>query len=251
MSSSKNTIFISAIISLLNLVLTYFIGLNISYNWFEFNWLSNSFLLTVFGGTFTSSFVVLLCEIRSYKLKKRAAEDRMYSALIYLYSQLTIVEHALRKILKNPFTQIPKGMFIQPQQQSKYFLQEIVITDYTKFWKWGSKVYSQFCLFKEKSSDLDKTITEFTYFDMAVISEQINDFQSQMKLSESKKLNYVNEVSASLIKKISEAKQSCDNFLIALDDANKYGWKEKKNNVNDELLDNVAMNLKEYIKENK
>lgn len=250
MSSSKNTIIITSITSLLSLVLTYFICLNISYNWFELNWLSNSFMLTIFGGAFTSSFVVFLCEIHSYKLKKRIAEDRMYNALIYLYSQLAIIEHTLNKILANSQTQISQGMFIQLQQQSKYFLQEIITTDYTKFYK-KNEAYNQFCVFREKSNDIDKIISECTYFDIAVITEKMQDIQYQKKTITSKS-HFVDDISTILIKKIKDAMQDCENFLIALDNVNKYGWKDKRNKVNNKLLDNAkSPSLEEYIRENK
>ena len=66
MSSNIKVIRFTTIMSAIFAALTYFVALNISYQWFDIKWLSNSFLLTIFGGAFASMLVVLICEVQKY-----------------------------------------------------------------------------------------------------------------------------------------------------------------------------------------
>ena len=75
MSSNLKTMKLTAILSGGFLIVTFIICLNKSYEWFSIKWLSNDFLLTVFGGLFASTLVVLICEWQKYFFNKRSVED--------------------------------------------------------------------------------------------------------------------------------------------------------------------------------
>ena len=71
MSSNLKTMKLTAILSGVFLIVTFTVCLNMSYEWFSIKWLSNDFLLTVFGGLFASTLVVLICEWQKYFFKTR------------------------------------------------------------------------------------------------------------------------------------------------------------------------------------
>lgn len=78
MSTNLKIIKFTAIVSGISFLATFVIRLNISYGCFDIKWLSNEFLLTIFGGVFASTLVVLICEIHKYLLNKTQAENVMY-----------------------------------------------------------------------------------------------------------------------------------------------------------------------------
>lgn len=78
MSTSIKVIKFTSILSIIFLVITYLITVNIESRFISLNtiWISNNFLLTVFGGVFASTLVVLFCEINKYLIdKKRIIND--------------------------------------------------------------------------------------------------------------------------------------------------------------------------------
>lgn len=79
MSTNLKIIKFTAIVSGVSFLATFVICLNISYGRFDIKWLSNEFLLTIFGGVFASTLVVLICETHKYFLNKTQAENAMYN----------------------------------------------------------------------------------------------------------------------------------------------------------------------------
>ena len=96
------------IMSLIFAILTYAVSLNISYEWFDIDWLSNNFLITIFGGTFASMLVVLICEIQRYFLNKREAENDIFKQLSALYINLSTIKFNVEKQIENKDVEVPK-----------------------------------------------------------------------------------------------------------------------------------------------
>ncbi len=77
-------------ISLIFLILTYIVSVNIDSSFIAVNtvWLSNNFLITLFGGVFASMLVVGLCEVQNYLSAKSNAEQYIFFQGMYLYQAL-------------------------------------------------------------------------------------------------------------------------------------------------------------------
>lgn len=90
MSTCKKTIRFTAFASIVLLILTYFVTVNIESGFLSVDsvWLSNSFFLTFFGGAFASMVVVLLCEVQRFNTQKRATENYMFYHASMLYQFL-------------------------------------------------------------------------------------------------------------------------------------------------------------------
>lgn len=101
MSSNIKVIRFTTIMSAIFAALTYFISLNISYEWFDIAWLSNSFLLTIFGGAFASMLVVLICEIQKYLLLKREAENQIFYYAGHIWGKLKTIQCDLEKQIQD------------------------------------------------------------------------------------------------------------------------------------------------------
>ena len=86
METSVKIIKFTTVMSGIFMILTYGVSLNVAYLWFDIEWLSNNFLLTIFGGIFASMLVVLICEVHKYLLLKREAENQ-----IFYYAHLHIL----------------------------------------------------------------------------------------------------------------------------------------------------------------
>lgn len=249
MSSSKNTIKVTSIISAISFALTYFLSLNIAYSWFDLGWLSNNFLLTISGGIFTSSFVVLLCEIHNYKVQKRSSEDQLYSFTALLYTQIIVLQQTIKNVLINPKNIVVQGCLRMPQQQSLFFLQNLCNVDYTTFCNKNS-LYIKFGEFKNESQNIEKTINDCLYFDLAISEETIKKAGNLTVRNVTGK--DIEEISLILKQKLEDTKAKCDEFLKAIDYSGRYSWLERKNKLTDEFLDNhKGLDLKEYINKNK
>lgn len=90
MRGNIETIRFTAIISAIFAFLSYLVTLNIELAFFvpQWPWMSNSFVLTVCGGVFTSTLVVLFCEVQKYLSNKTNCEQYLFYQTMYLYSIL-------------------------------------------------------------------------------------------------------------------------------------------------------------------
>ena len=87
MCGNIETIKFTAVISAIFAFLSYFITLNMELAFFapQWSWISNNFALTVCGGVFTSTLVVLFCEVQKYLSNKADCEQYLFYQTMYLY----------------------------------------------------------------------------------------------------------------------------------------------------------------------
>ena len=110
MRTNIKTIIFTSICSIIFLVTTYFICLNISYAWFEIKWLSNNFLLTIFSGLFASMMVVLICEIQKYHLSKTETETNLYNGCLEILAGFETSKQTLTYLKENNDQIVTKGL---------------------------------------------------------------------------------------------------------------------------------------------
>ena len=80
MNASKKTIQFTGVASIVLIVATYLITVNIENQLLSINspWISNNFLLTIIGGAFASMLVVLACEIKKFCTMKASTEAFLF-----------------------------------------------------------------------------------------------------------------------------------------------------------------------------
>lgn len=112
MSTSIKVIKFTSILSIIFLVITYLITVNIESGFIQLNtiWISNNFLLTVFGGAFASILVVLFCEINKYLIDKKNVETQLFHQALYLYQAIFLMQHNILDYQSHPNAQIPENL---------------------------------------------------------------------------------------------------------------------------------------------
>lgn len=135
MSSNLKTMKLTAILSGGFLIVTFIICLNKSYEWFSIKWLSNDFLLTVFGGLFASTLVVLICEWQKYFFNKRSVEDFLWNNTINLYAKVLIMKNSVDKELSAPVRHINLSMLDECSNIAEHILSNGYYVDYSTFCK--------------------------------------------------------------------------------------------------------------------
>lgn len=135
MSSNLKTMKLTAILSACFFIATFAICLNISYRWFSIKWLSNDLLLTIFGGLFASTLVVLICEWQKYFFNKRSVEDYLWGNTINLYAKVLIMKNAVEKELMAPLRRINLSMLDECSNIAEHILSNGYYVDYSTFCK--------------------------------------------------------------------------------------------------------------------
>ena len=133
MSTSIKVIKFTSILSAVFLVTTYLITVNIENSFISLNtiWISNNFLLTVFGGVFASTLVVLFCEINKYYIDKKNTENQLFYQALYLYQALFLMWHNILDYQSHPTEPIPKNIFDNTTQMIKSQVCYLRTVDYS------------------------------------------------------------------------------------------------------------------------
>ena len=162
MTPNKKAIRLTSIICAITFVLTFFVCLNISYQCFDIKWFSNTFQLTILGGIFASSVVVLLCEIQKYRMNKRVIEDTLWGNTSILYVKLMVAKHKLESILQSPNQPVSANLFDEYKTAIMSYLGQIHNTiDYAPY---------------NKKNILRKTLIQFQRENTMQIMRRLQDY---------------------------------------------------------------------------
>lgn len=150
MSTSIKVIKFTSILSTIFLIITYLITVNIESNFISLNtiWIPNNFLLTVFGGVFASTLVVLFCEINKYLIDKKNTENQLFYQTLYLYQALFLMQHNILDYQSHPDIQIPENVFDNTTHMIKSQVSYLRGVDYSCFKK-ENMIEQRHTLFKK------------------------------------------------------------------------------------------------------
>lgn len=232
MSNKKGNIIFASIISVIFLVATYLFCLAKAYEWFYIKWLSNDFLITVFGGAFASFIVVLLNEIFSYHKCKRSMEDQLYSNAIFLFTNAIVAKNTLNYYLDKTHEQVVENIIENHKFIMLSSLRTICNINYVTFCK-KQNLFKKLQELKSKYYEYEKLLTNSTiYLNLAI---------NETKLKEVQKGNMSVQVNASfdIVKRtIEEVKTDietiidmCDNLMQVIDYSERYHWKKNKEKI--------------------
>lgn len=135
MSGNIKTIKFTAVLSAVFAILTYIITLNMEVAFFAPNWpwISNNFALTVCGGIFASTLVVMLCEVQKYLSNKSSCENYLFYQTMHLYLALFIIERITKEFIETPTEAVAENLLEDNVQRAQCQLNAIQSADCTTF----------------------------------------------------------------------------------------------------------------------
>lgn len=226
MSISKQTIIFTAIFASAFLLLTGLIcGLKYCYGKFEFY----DFLITIFGGIFASTLVVMVCEIQKYSLIKKKVEDELYNHMTIAYANAMVMKNIVGEVINNPNKPVVENSLIQCRNQLLSTLFHVCTIDYAPF-KQGKELLVALQTFRNDITKTESTINDSIYFDIAISQDKILELQ---KNPQSRLEINGTHVNVAAVAKILSAQfqaviEKCETFLSAIDYSKRYKFQERK-----------------------
>ena len=174
MSSCKKMIRFTAIASIILLIITYLITVNNDIHNISCNspWISNSFLLTFFGGAFASMTVVLLCEISKYWQAKQDAESYLFSHLYSLYGQLQILSRSINGFFSNNGKNVPRNALSTVITNAEAEMRDLYFAEYAPFCKRNPVLAEKLRYNSEVYSAVQSFLLKCRALDIAVIQDE-------------------------------------------------------------------------------
>lgn len=237
MSSSIKTIKLMSILSIVFLVITYLITVNMESGFIKLNtiWVSNTLLLTIFGGVFASALVVLFCEVSKYMINKKDTETQLFIQGVYLYQALFQMKHNILDYQSHPNKQIPPNLLEYTANMIKPQVFFIHGADYVTFKK-NNEITIKHKLFKKNSN------TQYYKIESGCNALRCAILEERIANHENDKLNpdyitssnpRVSIVLENQIKDIEPLIKDISMFLKAIDDncRGRYNWNSFKTSI--------------------
>lgn len=152
MRESIKTIKFCGIMSIIFLVLTYIVSVNQEYRFFTVNsvWISNSFLITLFGGIFTGMVVAVLSEIQKYYSLKVNTEKYIFFQCFYLYQALVQMKINIEDYIKHSEWTVTDNLFDESIRMIHSEVNALQGIDYATSWPLNNSLMLEYENFKRE-----------------------------------------------------------------------------------------------------
>ena len=241
MRESIKVIRCCSIISLIFLVLTYAVTVNSEGHFISIDsiWISNNFLITIFGGVFASMLVIVLCEIRKYLSAKTNTEQYLFFQSVYLYQALMQMKTYIEDYVNHYEWRIPENLFDESIRMIQCEMNALQLTDYVTFKYSNDSLMAEHGRFRiEALPKMQPVLQSGIRLKIAINKAIIDNLEKQLEthiyptsskqitsenLWVSRALNYELEIVSSSVLLV-------DSYIIALDNyCNKrFKWDEVK-----------------------
>ncbi len=254
MSGNIKTIKFTAILSAIFALLTYIITLNLELSFFAPNWpwISSNFALTVCGGIFASTLVVMLCEVQKYFSNKANCENYLFYQAMYLYIALFLIQRTTKEYIETPTEAVPENLLKDNVQKAQWQLNAIQGVDYVTFLK-RSKVMSahhNFC--SKEIPKIRSFLSVDNYLKRVILTVKIADLEQSgvrkpvttAKPQILQTLTAINEKSLAFLDDVS-------NYMQSIDDAchHRFTWGVQKQKIHESYISIFAAgSLEDFLK---
>lgn len=257
MSGNIKTIKFTAALSAIFAILTYIITLNMELAFFapNWSWMSNNFALTVCGGIFASTLVVMLCEIQKYLSNKSSCERYLFYQTVYLYSALSLTQKITKEFIETPTEAVTENLLERTVQMTQCQLNAIQGVDYTTFSKKNKLMIAQHNFCSETAPKINSFLSVDNYLRRAILTVQIanmEQFGQKKPITTADQLIFqvltvINKNSLPLLNDVSE-------YLNSIDQACHYRfhWDAQKQKIEEGYTNTsifTAGNLEDFIKQ--
>ena len=252
MNTSIKVIKFTTIISIITVIITLGISLNIKYLWFEIKYIPNDFLMAIFNGIFGSTLVVLICEIQKYLFAKKQSEYILYSCMIEVLQRFMTMRTSLRLLIENPQDLVNQGLFDEFKQRMKYQFNIFYNADYTTWCK-KQKLFLATNNFISYSNDkIMKLIDDCAYLDVALYNERIKQLQNNQPDYITSFNSTIKQLLIIYVKRFNEVIEKIEKYIIEIDYRDKYKFKSRIENVKQYHEDyRKSCTVEEFIENNK
>ena len=228
-------------ISLLFLILTYLVSVNIEGNFIKFNmvWMSNNFLLTLFGGVFASMLVVVLCEIQKYLSAKANTEQFIFFQGLYLYQALEQMRVISADYLEHQELQVTENVFDESIRMIQSEMNALQNTDYATFKQEKDTLMYEHGRFRvDTIQKLQPILQSGLKLRIAINEEQRDELQKQFETHQygcaqtvvTSSRNRVRQVLSTEKEQLAEAVSLVNQYLETVDNycGRRFKWTEVK-----------------------
>lgn len=227
MTQLKHTIIYLVILSILCLVISYAISVNMEIGFCVINsrFISNNFLFTCFSGAFASILVLIATEVYRFIQTKKSIEQFLFSQLAFIYGQLQAANTNITNILNN------KGLVVDSLLSSfsntiKQITPSLRLLDYNPFFSSNrSRAIKRIItrLFSTEINQLDSLSSDCIYLPMAICTDKLDALSrresdaviTSISPNTQKTLNVLNKEIIRLTEQIlidlTELNTACDN----------------------------------------
>ena len=213
---------------------------------FDFTWLNNSFLFSIFSGVFASFIVVLITEIKKYIDNKRMSENSIYANCIGLYTELTVQIKQLDMYINNKTELFPGAILERRMPTLTSYTNALRFIDYTTIKK-KSRFSLRFSAFiQQEIPNIDCHIANCGNLQIAVIQTQINYLKQGVSGHNPTAADPLVNTAAQKIKASAEARRTAvSEFLQTMVSSypNRFNWNKEK-----EGIDKVHFDIQEMQK---
>lgn len=250
MRTNVKIIKLTAWLSFLLAIVTYFVSIKQCFGMQECKWLPDSFLLTVFGGAFASTLIVLICEISKYFHNKEAMETYLFSHLYYLYAQLQVISKNIA-FFDTQEDHVPKNALSQLIANAESEMNTVYYADYAPY-KESNSVLRIKKRFNENGFFIVRQFLQNCgMLEIAVLTDEINRVQRKMGVNKEQS-NNTHLVLIKLSDEIQRPLDSIDTILADFDQicSGRYQWLQIKDSLIKGIPDNRTDMLEQFLSKN-
>ncbi len=247
MRTNLKTIKVTAWFSLLLVVITYLISIKGVFGESELKWLPDTFLLAVFGGTFASMLVVLICEIAKYIQNRESTETFLFSHLYFLYGQLYVIKKNI-EFMSAKEDRVHKDALSQLIANSEAEMNAIFFTDYFPYRKNNAILSEKISYNTNAYPIIQQFLQNCRLLQIAVLTDKITITQHEMGINVGTDDN-ASKVLAKLLDQIKEPLSLLDDLLTTIDQLchERYNWVQIKDDVIKRIPDNQTDALEQFL----
>lgn len=227
MTQLKHTIIYLVILSILCLVISYAISVNMEIGFCVINsrFISNNFLFTCFSGAFASILVLIATEVYRFIQMKKSIEQFLFSQLAFIYGQLQASNTNTTNLINN------NGLVVDSLLSSfsntiKQITPSLRLLDYNPFFSSNrSRAIKRIItrLFSTEINQLDSLSSDCIYLPMAICTDKLYALSrgesdaviTSTSPNTQKTLNVLNKeiirLTAQILIDLTELNTACDN----------------------------------------
>ena len=252
MNASKKTIQFTGVASIVLIVATYLITVNIENQLLSINspWISNNFLLTIIGGAFASMLVVLACEIQKFCTMKASTEAFLFFHATQLYVYLFQMQKNAHDYQNHTEKEINETLFDGPLSQAQNELYSILSADYATFSPRNSIMKEHQIVREKLQKNWQPLFSGNNALKIVILEEKISRVELGKDRTITSGVNKVRAVLATHERRSMNAMEIINAYLKAFEkeDKEKYPWFEIKDSMEQAYVSIFdAWSLERYI----